>query len=180
MNRLIFATLYFIFFLATTTAQDYKPVDNGSKVHFTIKNFGINTGGTLSGLNGKIFFDQNNLTASNFDVAVDVKTIDTDIENRDEHLRGENYFDAEKYPLIEIKSTKINDTKSGSYNFIGTLTMHGVSREISFPFKAIQQANDYLFTGDFEINRLDYSVGQPSAVLSKTVKVSLSVLAKKS
>ena len=58
--------------------------------------------------------------------------------------------------------------------------MHGVTKEISFPFKAIQQANDYLFTGDFEINRLDYSVGQPSAILSKTVKVSLSVLAKKS
>jgi len=179
MNRLILLFLYFVFSLHAT-AQNYKPVDEGSKVHFAIKNFGINTGGTLSGLKGNIFFDPANLGASNFDVSVDAKTIDTDIENRDEHLRGENYFDAEKYPLIEIKSTKINDPKSGSYNFIGTLTMHGVSREISFPFKAIQQANDYLFTGDFEINRLDYSVGQPSAVLSKTAKVSLSVLAKKS
>jgi polyisoprenoid-binding protein YceI len=172
--------LYFIFSLSASP-QNYKPLDDGSKVHFSIKNFGINTGGALSGLKGNIVFIPDNLAESNFNVSVDVKTIDTDIENRDEHLKGENYFDTEKYPLIVIKSKKINnDQKFGSYNFIGTLTMHGVTKEISFPFKAIQQANDYLFTGDFEINRLDYSVGQPSAILSKTVKVSLSVLAKKS
>ena len=181
MNRLILLFLYFVFSLHAT-AQNYKPVDEGSKVHFAIKNFGINTGGTLSGLKGNIFFDPANLGASNFDVSVDAKTIDTDIENRDDHLRGENYFDAEKYPLIVIKSKKINSNpaKPGEYYFTGTLTMRDITKDISFPFIANIQGNDYLFAGDFELNRLEYSVGESSAVMSKTVKVSLSVLAKKS
>jgi polyisoprenoid-binding protein YceI len=95
-------------------------------------------------------------------------------------LKSDSYFDTEKYPELIIKSTKINTSnKSGWYFFTGTLTMHGVTKEISFPFTATQQGNDYLFAGEFELNRLDYSVGETSAVLSKTVKVSLSVLAKK-
>ena len=181
MNRLILVLLYFVFSLHAT-AQNYKPVDEGSKVHFTIKNFGINTGGALSGLKGNIFFDPANLAASNFNVSVDAKTIDTDIENRDEHLRDENYFDVEKYPVIVIKSAKISSNTSvpGQYYFTGTLTMRDITKDISFPFTATIQGSDYLFAGDFEINRLDFSVGGPSAVLNKTVKISLSILAKKS
>lgn len=181
MNRSILVILFSIFSLFAT-AQNYRPVDEGSKVHFTIRNFGINTGGTLSGLKGNILFDPGNLSAANFDVSVDVKTIDTDIENRDEHLKDENYFNAEKYPVIAIKSTKVNGStdKPGEYYFSGTLTMCGITKDISFSFTATPRENDYLFSGDFEINRLDYSIGQSSAVMSKTVKVSLSVLAKKS
>jgi polyisoprenoid-binding protein YceI len=120
------------------------------------------------------------LATADFNVSVDVKSIDTDSENRDEHLRSESYFDADKYPVITIKSTKVNGDKSkGSYDFFGTLTMHGVTRNISFPFVATPHGNDYLFSGEFEINRLDYSVGESSAVLGKGVKVSLSVLARK-
>ena len=93
------------------------------------------------------------------------------------------YFDAEKYAEITIASTKIdktNKTESGFYYFTGNLNMHGITKPISFPFH-IEKVNDtYLFTGEFEINRLDYGVGSNSTVLSNTVNVSLSVLAKKS
>lgn len=181
MSRLILIILFSAFSLFAT-AQNYKPVDEGSKIHFTIKNFGINTGGTLSGLKGNILFGPANLAVSNFEVSVDVKTIDTDIENRDEQLKGDKYFDAENYPFIVIKSTSVtrNTARQEEYYFSGTLTMHGITKNISFPFTATPSGNDYLFSGDFEINRLDYSIGQASAVMSKTVKVSLSVLAKKS
>jgi polyisoprenoid-binding protein YceI len=178
MNRLIITILFFIS-SQFITAQNYRPVDEGSEIHFSIKNFGINTGGSLSGLKGRIIFDPSNLATSIFDVSVDVKTINTNIENRDEHLKGENYFDAEKYPLVIIKSSQINTVKPGVYSFAGTLTMHGITKNISFPFTATPKGDDYLFSGDFEINRLDYSVGESSAILNKNVKVSLSVLAKK-
>ena len=179
-------SLLFLLFLALSTivsAQHYKPVDQGSKVHFTIKNFGINTGGDLSGLKGSIFFNPPSLKSSVFTVSVDVKTIDTDNGSRDEHLRSKDYFDASKYPVITLKSTKINltnKTKSGWYIFSGTLSVHGVTKNIEFPFTAILQGDDYLFKGNFEINRQDYGVGGGSGVMGKTVKVSLSVLAKKS
>ena len=57
--------------------------------------------------------------------------------------------------------------------------MHGVTKAIEFPFTATLHGSDYLFKGKFELNRLDYGVGGSSAVMGDSVKVSLSVLAKK-
>ena len=102
---------------------------------------------------------------------------------RDKDLKAKKYFDAETYPVITIKSTKVNRTNksaAGWYYFTGTLTMHGVTKPIAFPFSATPKGTDYLFVGGFTINRLDFGVGGNSAVLSNTVKILLSVLAKKS
>lgn len=173
----------FLIISVTGIAQKYKPVDEGSKVHFIIKNFGIDTGGDIAGLTGDINFVPGDVIKSSFEVSVDVTTIDTDNNNRDSHLRSSEYFDAEKYPVITIRSTKINRTNkssSGWYHFTGTLTMHGVTKPIAFPFRATKKGADYLFVGGFPLNRLDYGVGKNSSVLSNSVKVSITVLAKKS
>ena len=59
--------LPFIFFISIAThAQKYTPGDAGSKVHFTIKNFGIKTGGDLGGLKGEIYFFKTDLAACRF------------------------------------------------------------------------------------------------------------------
>ena len=182
MQRLLLSFSFLIFSFAAIS-QKYKPLDAGSKVHFIIKNFGIETGGDFTGLMGDISFIPANITTSSFDVSVSVKTIDTDNDMRDKDLKAKKYFDADTYPAITIKSTKIdrtNKSATGWYYFTGTLTMHGVTKPIEFPFSATLKGNDYLFVGGFTINRLDYGVGGNSAVLSNNVKVSLSVLAKKS
>ena len=171
-----------IFFSIHATAQKYIPADAGSKIHFTIKNFGIKTGGELKGIKGEIFFFTSDLASCRFNVSVDPSTVDTDNGTRDGHLKGTEYFDAEKYPDITITSTKIdktNKTEGGYYYFTGTLSMHGITKVIAFPFKVEKTNDSYLFTGEFEIDRLDYGIGDKSAVLSNTVNVSLSVLAKK-
>jgi polyisoprenoid-binding protein YceI len=172
--------LPFLFFItASVHGQNLKPVDAGSKVHFVIKNFGINTGGDFSGLKGEISFSPDNLSTSNFNVSVSTATIDTDNPMRDKDLVSAAYFDAEKYPEIKIVSTKIektNKTASGFYYFTGNLTMHGITKTISFPFQADKQKDGFLFTGEFEINRLDFGVGEKSVVLGSKVIVSLSVL----
>jgi len=58
--------------------------------------------------------------------------------------------------------------------------MRGITKPLAFPFHIEKVNDDYLFTADFQIDRLDFGVGDKSAVLSSTVNVSLSVLAKKS
>lgn len=172
----------FLLFSFVASAQNYTPVDAGSKVHFVIKNFGINTGGDLNGLKGDITFMPANITSSVFNVSVNVNTIDTDNDTRDTHLKSKEFFNADKYPEINISSTRITYSKSkkNTYFFTGNIAMHGVTKQITFPFTAVQKGSDYLFTGSFDINRLDFGVGTSSAVLSSAVKVSLSVLAKKS
>ena len=175
LTTLLFSSLTILVF-----AQAYKPVDEKSQVKFVIKNFGIGTGGTFNGLDGSIVFDPANLPSASFDVNVDVKTIDTDVESRDNHRRKEEYFDVDKFPKINFKSTKI--TKSNSAEFLymfGNITIKGVTKEVKFPFKATLKDDGYLFEGNFKLNRRDFGVGGGSLSLSDELTVTLSVFAKK-
>ena len=82
-------------------------MDEGSEVSLKIKNFGFNVKGTFSGPNGNIIFNPDSLEASSFDVTVDAKTVNTGIDQRDNHLRKEEYFDAEKYPKFILLPLKL-------------------------------------------------------------------------
>ena len=163
-----------------TAAHNFSPTDTGSKVRFVIKNFGINTGGTFEGLSGAIVFDSTNLSTASFDVSVEAKTVDTDIEARDNHLRKEEYLDVEKYPTLNFKSTKITKTNKPEYLYIfGNLTIKGVTKEVKFPFTYTPKDGGYVFEGEFTINRRDFAVGGRSFSMSDELSVELSVFAKK-
>lgn len=179
--RSIYLFILILFIAANTSAQNYEPIDAQSKVHFVIKNFGINTGGDFSGLKGIIHFFPDSLAGCTFDVSVAASTIDTDNGMRDKNLVGDEYFDAAKYPVIQLVSTKItktNKTDSGFYYFTGNLTIKGVTKTINFPFHAKKINDNYLFTGNFDIDRTVFGVGEKSMVLSNKVTVSLSVASK--
>ncbi len=161
-------------------AQKYIPTDAGSKVHFTIKNFGLKTGGDFTGLNGSIVFNPNSLTTSSFNVSVNSITIDTDNSTRDKHLRKEEYFNVEKFPLITFVSTKIIASKNADKFYVfGNLKIKGVSKAIEFDFSALPSLNSYLFKGEFEINRRDFGVGGSSISLSDNLKITLEITANK-
>ena len=170
-----------LFCVVTAFGQNYTPTDAGSKVRFVIKNFGINTGGTFEGLAGSVVFDPANLAGASFNVSVDAKTVDTDMEARDNHLRKEEYFDVEKYPKVSFKSTKITTTNKDGYLFMfGVITIKNISKEISFPFKQTSKDGGILFEGEFKLNRLDFGVGGKSFSMSDELNVELSIFAKKS
>ena len=165
--------------LLVTKAQQYKPVDEKSDVKFAIKNFGLNTSGSLNGLKGTISFDPSNPGASSFNVTVDATSINTGSDARDNHLKKEEYFDVGKYPAINFISTNITKDQNG-YAVTGNLTIKGVTKSITFPFTVENQENGIQLNGEFNINRLDFGVGGNSAVLSDNVNVSLKVFANKS
>ncbi|MEP7254208.1 MAG: YceI family protein [Ferruginibacter sp.] len=156
------------------------PVDEGSSVHFVIKNFGIKTGGDFKGLKGTVKFDPANFGASVFDVSVDANTIDTDNESRDGHLRKAEYFDVEKYKTIHFKSTKVVlSSAKGRFYVFGDLTIKGVTKPVEFGFGATPKSGGYVFDGEFSINRRDFGVGGSSISMSDNLTLSLSVFAKK-
>lgn len=178
MKRSI-VTLLVLTFSTFLFSQTYTPVDEGSKVHFVIKNFGIATGGDFKGLTGSIKFDLNNLASSEFDVSVEAKTVDTDMQGRDNHLRKAEYFDVATYPQLTFKSTKITKTNKAEFLYMfGTITIKGVTKEIKFPFKATAKDGGYLFEGNFKLNRRDFGVGGSSISLSDELNVTLTVFAK--
>ena len=159
--------------------DQYKPEDQGSSVQFKIKNLGFNVNGSFSGLDGNIQFDLNNLAASNFDVSIDANTVNTDNNMRDNHLRGETYFDTKNYPRIRFASTKITTSnKTGTLFIFGKLTIKNQTKDISFPFTATPSNDGYLFKGSFKINRKEFGVGG-SSTISDELEVSLDILSKK-
>jgi len=165
--------------LVTFATAQYKPAEDGSSIEFKVKHFGINTSGSFSGLNGTINFDRNSPATSQFDVTVDANSIRTGIDLRDSHLRGDSYFDIEKYPRLHFVSTKITETGKSEALFItGQLTIKNHTKDISFPFTATPSDTGYLFKGSFAISREDFEVGG-SGVISDNVEVLLIIAATK-
>ena len=157
----------------------YKPVDQGSTVKFIIQNFGFDVTGSFTGLHGTVNFDAQNVSNSYFDVYIDANTINTDNSFRDGHLRDESYFNVKKYPKIQFVSTKIATTdRKGILLVSGKLTIKNFTKDISFPFQAVQGGDGYSFKGSFKINRRDFDVGGTSTI-SNELEVQLNIVTKK-
>src|SRR5580704_5086357 len=134
--------LLLIIIAGNLAIAQYKPIDKGSSVQFSIKNFGIETGGSFSGLQGNIKFDVNDLANASLNVSVDANTVNTGNDMRDNHLRQDTYFDVKNYPLISFVSTKVTSSNKAGVLFIfGKLTIKNQTKDISFPFTATPDAN---------------------------------------
>lgn len=179
MQKIYFLMTCLFVLQFAATAQSLTASDAESNVSFVIKNIGINVNGTLSGLKGKMYFDPKNLNSSSFDMTVDVNTINTNNTKRDNHLKTDDFFDAAKFPVIHIKTTKIVSKGGNNYAASAILTIKNVSKNISFAFVAKPSAAGYTFTGGFTINRRDFGVGGSSMIMSDHVKVDLMVVAKR-
>lgn len=175
------ALLTFLFAaVCTSWSQAYLPIDEKTKIKFRIKNFGLGTGGELKGIQGTILFNPAKLGQASFEVSVDAKTIDTDNNARDNHLRKAEYFDVAKYPKLSFKSTRIAaGKKPGILYIFGNITIKGVTKAISFPFTATPKDGGYLFEGSFKLNRRDFGVGGSSVSIADGLTVTLAVFGAK-
>jgi polyisoprenoid-binding protein YceI len=152
MKKFMYAFTAFLLIMtsASTFGQstDWKIADN-----YSVKFEGGDPSGEFRGLKGSISFDDANLAASKFDVTIDVTSINTGNGMKNTHAKSAKWFDAEKYPTISFASSAITKTPTG-YEAKGTLSMHGVQKEITIPFTF----TDNVFATSFEINRLDYNI----------------------
>lgn len=173
-------TIFLCFISVWSLAQQrLVPIDAQSQVAFEIKNFGLKTEGRFSGLSGSILFDAQNPLNTDIDLWVLAKTINTNNNSRDSHLRKEEYFDVEKFNRLQFKSTRIAKTTTpGRYQVWGNLTIKGVTKPIQLTVNAIQKSGSWFFTGEFSLNRRHFGVGGNSISLSDKLTVQLTVVAK--
>lgn len=112
---------------------------------------------------GKAKFDAENLEESEVRIIVDVSSIDTGIEKRDDHLRNEDFFHVEKYPTAKLTfhSFKAMKDKPGEYAAKLDFDMHGVKKTYeNFSFK-VSGENPTKVEGKFTFNRMDFKIGEP-------------------
>ena len=98
-----------------------------------------------------------------FNLAIDAGSLDTNAKDRDEHLRGPEFFDVKQFPSITFQSTSV-EQDGASLNVTGNLTMHGVTRQVTLPMKKLGEGNGPFgkyrsgFMSQFQIKRSDFGM----------------------
>ena len=136
-----------------------------SKVLFKVRHLGIsNVTGQFKTFDASIEMDPEDLSTLKARAVIDVASVDTEVENRDKHLRSADFFDAENHPKIEFVSTKAEVVGENEVKLYGGLTIRGVTKPvvldavlggvITDPRGNLRTA----FTASGTINRKDFGV----------------------
>ena len=135
-----------------------------SSISFTIRHMVVSkVRGNFNDFDVTIKADPNDITKSSVTAVIRAASIDTDNEKRDAHLRSADFFDVEKFPEITFKSIRVKK-KDDKYELWGTLTMHGITKNIIIPFEILGQMTDPAgntlvgVEGQLELDRKDYGL----------------------
>jgi polyisoprenoid-binding protein YceI len=168
--------------------EAYKFDQSGSTIGFAVHQFLGTTHGKFMKFEGKIDIDREHPEKSSVMAKIDVRSIDTGIVKRDNHLRSPEFFDVEKYPEITFKSRSAKQTGQQGGDILGDLTMHGVTKPITLHVKLLTPANDvkqtrWIVTTE-PLKRRDFNLmfsesAEAISGISQTVAVNIEVEATK-
>jgi polyisoprenoid-binding protein YceI len=184
MKKTIFFVLTLLL-LGQTPAMGYTwEIDHDhSGVLFEIRHIYATIRGHFSDFTGDVVFDPDNLGQNKFDFVVKIDSIDTNNNRRDTYLRSDVFFDANKYPVMTFKSSKVSHVSGNKYLVKGKLTIRDVTKNVALDFTYLGQKPDPVrkskivagFDCRFSINRFDYHVGDgrfyKMGVIGKNVDV---------
>lgn len=173
---------------ATLNAQDVYKIDAvHSQIGFKIRHLVAKSSGRFTKFEGAITVDAKDIAKSKVEVTIDAASINTDNEARDKHLRGADFFEVDKFPTITFKSTAVKEVEKGKLQVTGDLTMHGVTKSITFPItnagtRAGMKPGSVVagfIDGALKLNRNDFGIKTYPGVLGDDVEISLDIEAGK-
>lgn len=136
-----------------------------SELQFKVKHLMISTvTGQFNKFSGSVETEGNDFTTAKIDFEAAVNSISTNNEQRDAHLKTNDFFDADNYPQLTFKGEKLEKITDDEYKLQGTLTMRGTSKKVNLDveFGGITQdpwGNTRAgFTIAGKINRKDFGV----------------------
>ena len=159
-----------------------------SSVGFSVRHLVVSkTTGHFSDFSGTVNFDGENVAGGTAEWTIQVASIDTDDKKRDDHLRGADFFDAEKFPTMTFKSSKVIPGEDGSFQLVGNLTIKDVTKEVTFDVEFNGVINDPWggtragFSAGTKIDRQDFGMSWNKAldaggvVVGNTVSIMIEV-----
>ena len=140
-------------------------ISEQSQIGFAIKSLGRTVKGRFGSFSGRLEHTGDGVLASG---SVDVASVDTGIDRRDDHLLSADFFDAAAHPQITFASRRII-AEGDRYDIPGTLTIKGVSRDVSLIGRLLPPAPDddsetIRIAAETTINRHDFAVKAPARV----------------
>lgn len=161
-------------------------LDKGhSNVKFTVTHMVVSeVEGTFKTFDGTIESTKPDFSDAVVNFTVDVNSVNTDNENRDKHLKSDDFFNAEKFPQMKFQSTSFKPLGGNKYKLDGNLTIRDVTKPVSFDVTYggsinTQRGAKIGFKANTTINRFDYNLKWDKAteagglVVAKDVVVSI-------
>lgn len=178
----------------TTTANETKTstvwaLDPAhSRLEFSAKHMVISSvKGHFNSFNVNVRTDGDDFKTAEIDVTIDVKSIDTGIADRNNHLKSDDFFNAEKYPEITFKGSSVRQLDEEHYSVLGYLTIRGISKPVELSVELGGTVNDPWgnvrtgFSLSTSIDRFDYDLKWNAlmetggAIVGKTIKISADI-----
>jgi len=164
--------------------ETYKFDQSHSTIGFSVHQFLGTTHGKFTKFDGKIDIDREHPANSSVTARIDVRSIDTGIVKRDNHLRSPEFFAVEKYPEMIFKSRSVKQTGPQAGDILGDLTMHGVTKPITLHVKLLTSPNEtkqtrWAVTTD-PITRRDFNLmfsqtAENMSGISQTVAINIEI-----
>lgn len=180
------------FFVAATIAQAggevYRFDQSRSTIAFSVHQYLGTTHGKFTKFDGRVDFDRQHPEKSSVVATIQVRSIDTGVAKRDDHLRSSEFFDVEKFAEMSFKSRTVKQTGAQAGDIVGDLTMHGVTKPITLHVKLISPASEtnhtrWSVTTD-PLKRRDFNLMFAQAAeavsgISQTVAVTIEIEARR-
>ena len=135
-----------------------------SQLGFKVRHLGItNVNGNFGDYDINVTLDADDLSSLKADATIQVASINTGIERRDNHLRSDDFFNAEQFPTIKFVSKEVRNINGEEFELVGDLTIRDVTKEVVLEaeFYGIGQMGDTKkagFEAETTINRFDYNL----------------------
>lgn len=163
-----------------------------STIEFSVKHLMIaKVRGLFHKFDAEIEADVSDLTSAKVELNIDLSSIDTRNEDRDNHLRSADFFDVENTPTLKFVATGITKTSDDEYDVVGDVTLHGVTKQETFKLTFEGASTDPWgnqkagFSGSGVIKRSDYGLTYNAALetggvlIGDDVKVNIELEAQK-
>jgi polyisoprenoid-binding protein YceI len=162
-------------------ADEYKIDPNHSSVNFSVTHMMVSTvNGRFNTFEGKILYDDKDVTKSSVNVTIKTASVNTDNTSRDNDLRSAGFFDADKFPEITFQSKSV-EKKGSDYVAHGTLAIKGVAKDVDLPFQlkgpvdAGKMGKVMGAHASLTVNRQDFGVSKGGGMVGNEVKIDLNV-----
>ena len=164
MLKKVIALCFFVGLVGSAslvTASSRYEIDSvHSTVGFAVKHMLFSTvRGKFNDVRANLEFDTNTNTINNLQAEILVASVDTDNEDRDAHLRSNDFFDANNHPKMTFKSTAVEELSDNKYRVEGLLTIRNISQPITLEGQLLgSMPGRVVFQAEGQINRQDFDV----------------------
>jgi polyisoprenoid-binding protein YceI len=136
-----------------------------SSVHFSVRHLVIaKVRGSFARWSGTVHVPDGDFSKATVDVTIDASSIDTGVDQRDEHLKSPDFFDVAQYPELRFVGKRVQPRSGADVDVVGDLTIKGITREVVLRVEQLGQAKDpwgnlrAAFSAKASIDRKDFGL----------------------